>query len=209
MQTPTKAIVVFGTEKDKETGKFPAFVYAELDEAVRLFLKGHAPHIILCGRHSFKNLEPPEESEAFRMRRYIFDRYGHLARIAKRGVILLEQRSTSIPDNWAQLWLHYPTLQEVTLVTIRPLLPRIRFFGQKTCGNSVVITYAALQESPHRFPHERRRLAEARCMLEILGGGSVTLLVDELGRSIWPALLRYHHAHCPQHERLHSAVAAA
>jgi hypothetical protein len=190
---------VFGTQLD-EQGAFPPFVPLLIDRAVDHIRLGRAPKIVFCGSHPLKAgyLRGPKECDAAEA----YLRHRHPGIIA-RGQFYKEDRSTSVPENWLFLKQNFPHLRRLHLVTIAPLLPRIRFLGDWIYGDNAALSFESLSWTRIDFPHEPRMLRNARCTLTTrnqMRRGDHGFLLKKDGSSRWDELRLDHHA-CPCHNQ--------
>lgn len=190
------AVAVFGTKLQPD-GKFPAFVYDEIDHAIGFLKRGRATYIIFCGSHSLK-AELKGEKECEVAKRYVDEHYPeHSHRV------LMEDQSTCIPENWLFLRKNFPTLRRIHLVTIAPLVPRIEFLGDWIYGDHGQLSFTGLPLEPGNFPNEARLLRDVKCILmkrNKIKRGDYKSLLNSDGSSCWNKLRLDHH-HCHDHPR--------
>ncbi|HSX01855.1 MAG TPA: hypothetical protein VLI05_00915 [Candidatus Saccharimonadia bacterium] len=205
---PYDAIAVFGSQLTA-TGKFPDYVYNEIDYAVGLLDDGAASTLVFCGSHALKHgLQGRRECEV--AAEYLGDHHpGHLPRLRK------EARSTSIPEKWLFTKTGYPDLHRIHVVTIEPLLPRIRFLGNWIYGDEGELSFTALPWPNDAFSDEPRLLQDAECALTVRGipvrgtsehepmaRGDHRRLLNEDGSSRWDEIRRDHYE-CDKYGGLH------
>lgn len=183
------AVAVFGTRL-QENNTFLPFVYQELDQAVTLVEGGLASRLIFCGSHwageGFGGVRECDVAEAY---------------LAKRHAPILpyfmkEGRSTTVPENWLYMKLAFPDIRKIHLVTIKPLLPRMKFCGDWIYGDEGSLSFEALSWPATSFPHEAKLLQIMRCIFTVQNhkrrGDHTFLLRKGSGESCWEELWDAH-----------------
>lgn len=192
------AVVVFGTQLN-DKGEFPQFVYQLIDSAIGILAQNKAETFIFCGSHAMKSgLSGRKEADVA----YEYVRRYHSNFIHR---MKLEKHSTNIPENWLFLKVNFPSLRSIYLITIRPLLPRIKFLGDWIYGNDATLTFGTLPEDEKEFPNEKRLLQDAECTLlkrNKMRRGDHTFLLKKKTESRWNELRLDHH-NCPRYGNLH------
>lgn len=183
------AVAVFGTRL-QDDGTFLPFVYKELDQAVALVEQGRAPRLIFCGSHwAGEGLRGKRECDVAEA--YVSRRHPHVL-----PYFYKERRSTTVPENWLYMKIGFPAVRTIHLVTITPLLERIKFCGDWIYGDEGSLTYEALPWPASDFPHEPQLLRIMRCMFTVQNrkkrGDHTFLLHKGSETSCWTKLWTEH-----------------
>lgn len=201
-ETVTAAIAVHGCQLSNN-GRITRALKVRLDTAVRLYRKGKASVIIVCGFHPLKREDLAKYCEADAMEEYILRKYGDSIPVLK------ERFSTSVPENLVFVRLHFPKLTTIHIVVGKNVVERIKYFGYMVFTGNCEVTYWGCNDGIGDVTLERRLIRDARCTLKHMKPGDWRYLLDTPDsrgnpRSHWNAMRLAHH-HCPIHPRPETA----
>lgn len=190
------AVAVFGSQINS-SGQFPPFVYQAIDRAIQLLEAGAASKLIFCGSHAFKMGQPSKKKvECEIAETYIREHYPqYIERFLK------ECESTSVVENWLYLRARFGPYRRIHLITIDPLLPRMKYVGDWMYGGYGRLSFETVPGFGDMFPDDARVLRNTKCILTVRNNmprGRYQYLLKN-GRSIWQELRIEHRENCPLH----------